>query len=64
VLRIYKSDWYRNVALVSRTSSYLGLVEFYLLFRNEMFMFWHLLLYGADLRKTADCTKCDLCPLI
>lgn len=30
VLRIYKSDWYRNMALVFHTSSYLGLVEFYL----------------------------------
>jgi len=40
VLRIYKSDWYRNVALVSHTSLYLGLVEFYLFFKNEVFIFW------------------------
>lgn len=30
VMRIYKSDWFRDTALVSNTSSNLGLVEFYL----------------------------------
>lgn len=29
-MRIYKSDWFRDTALVSNTSSNLGLVEFYL----------------------------------